>query len=357
MNKIFPIILCGGGGHRLWPLSSMHKPKQFLKLFNNKTLLENTIERFYNNPNCNPPILLTNQAYIKIINNLTKKYNISKIISEPISKNTAPAIATAIIHLFQTNPDDYIIITPSDAYIKNSEFNKYLNTLFINTQNDKIVSLGIKPTDPNTNYGYIEKLNNSNNNLIFSVKQFREKPTLETAKEFLKTNNFLWNSGIFYGKISIIYELFKKHNPVLFKNIENTILNSKTNKRIIYLNKNFYSNCENISIDYALMEKLNQQELGVMELDISWKDIGTYETLETIITKDNDNNAKIGKNIILENSKNNFIISNNTTICCSNINDLLIVEKNGIVFITSKENIQNLKSTLTNFEKQINGKS
>lgn len=354
MSKIFPIILCGGSGHRLWPLSSTDTPKQFLKLFNDKTLLENTIDRLYNNDICYKPVLLTNCKYFNFINNLVKSYNISKIILEPDSKNTAPAIIGAIISLYHTNPDDFVIIMPSDAYIKNIElFNNYVNEAFKYCQNNKIISFGIVPTGPNVNYGYIEKFNSDfDGNFIYSVKQFKEKPDFETAKKFLTTKNFLWNSGIFIGKISLIYKLFEIYNQQLFKNIFNSVKEGISINNVLYLNKYFYSFCENVSIDYSFMEKLNKNELSVMQLDIEWKDLGSYDMLETIIKKDAHNNAKVG-NVLLEDSYNNFIYSTKAKICCSNIKNLLIVENNGTFFITTKDKIVDLKDILNNFEIKV----
>ena len=354
MFKIFPVILCGGAGHRLWPLSSLDVPKQFLKLFNDKTLLENTIDRLYNNENCCGPILLTNHKYLDLIQEVTKSYNVSKIVVEPESKNTAPAIISTIAFLYNTNPDDFVIVMPSDAYMNDIElFNKYLNDLLKDCNGDKIISFGIVPTEPNTNYGYIEKkVNELNKNSIFSIKQFKEKPKIELALKFFQDKNFLWNSGIFVGKISKIYELFKKFNPDLFGNILNSVKNAENTEKFLYLNRYFYSCCENISIDYSFMEKLNQNELCVLQLNLEWKDLGTYQALETIIDKDVNGNGEVG-NVFLQNSKNNFIYSDKNVICGLNIEDLLIIEKNNIMFIANKNKSNDLNSELKKFEEKV----
>ena len=354
MSKIFPVILCGGAGHRLWPLSSLDVPKQFLKLFNDKTLLENTIDRLYDNENCCGPILLTNHKYLDLIQEVTKSYNLSKIVAEPESRNTAPAIISTIAFLYNTNPDDFVIVMSSDAYINDvGLFNEYLNDLLKDYSGDKIISFGIVPTEPNTNYGYIEKeIDDFNKNSIFSVKQFKEKPKIELALKFFQDKNFLWNSGIFVGKISTIYNLFKKYNPNLFENILNSVKNAENTEKILYLNRYFYSYCENISIDYSFMEKLNQNELCVLQLNLEWKDLGTYQTLETIVDKDVNGNAEVG-NVFLHNSKNNFIYSDKNIICGLDIEDLLIIEKNNIMFVVHKNKYNDLNSELKKFEEKV----
>lgn len=354
MSKVFPVILCGGAGHRLWPLSSSEAPKQFLKLFNDRTLLENTIDRLYNNENCYDPILLTNHKYLDLIHEVTRSYNLSKIVAEPESRNTAPAIISTIAFLYNTNPDDFVIVMPSDAYMNDIElFNKYLNDLLKDCNGDKIISFGIVPTEPNTNYGYIEKIDDSSNeNLIFPVKQFKEKPEIELAMEFFQNKNFLWNSGIFVGKISKIYELFEKFNRDLFENILNSVMNAENTKEILYLNRHFYSCCENISIDYSFMEKLSRNELCVLQLNLEWKDLGTYQSLETVINKDTNGNAGVG-NVFLHNSRNNFIYSDKNIICCLNIENLMIVEKNNIMFVVHKNKYNDLNSELKKFEEKV----
>ena len=334
--------MSGGSGNRLWPLSTHKLPKQFINI-DGETFFEKTLKRL-DNKYFEKPIILTNKNYL----NLLKKYKsrISKVIAEPLIRNTTSSIAN-VLEILSDN--DIVVFLPSDSYIKDVEkFNQYLLEGENIVKSGKIACFGVKPKYPEAEYGYIEKGDLIKDN-IFKIKQFKEKPDIITAASFLKSNNFLWNAGIFMGKISFLKELFKKYQPNIYKNITNSIKFATVKGDVIYPDENFYSQCENISIDYGIIEKLDSDRLNVISMDIDWNDIGTYKSLSTFFDNDKNNNQLLSK-AILNNSANNFIFSKNNIVCCSDVSGLVVVEKDGIILITTKENSQNARLLKEKFE-------
>lgn len=352
---IIPIILSGGNGTRLWPLSRKSKPKQFIDFSGSGTMFTQTIRRFKNKKVFSDPIIMGNIAHEKLIDNEVKKNKLknSKIILEPKAKNTAPAIAATIEYLHKKGMDNEIVVfLPSDAYIDNSDdFSSYLIEGKEIAEQNKIVVFGIKPLYPEIGYGYI-KLGDKKNNNSFLVDKFVEKPDIETAIEFLKDGHYLWNAGIFMTKVSVLLELFKKHSPTLIQNIETTIKNSVEKLNKFYLDKDNFLKSEEISIDYAIIEKLDSSNLAVISMNIIWSDLGSFKSLYDIDTnKNKDNNIVRGK-AILHNSENCYIKSNKKIICCTDVDDLVIVEDKNIILIMKKDKSQNVKKLIEKIKEE-----
>ncbi|WOE69449.1 mannose-1-phosphate guanylyltransferase/mannose-6-phosphate isomerase [Hydrogenimonas thermophila] len=319
------IILSGGSGTRLWPLSRKLLPKQFLELFNNKTLFQLTIER--NSKICDKCMVISNidQYFIALdqLEELDNKFKVdnTKFLLEEIGKNTAPAIAFAAL---ESSPDEILFVTPSDHLIKNEE--KYLQAIEKAKEfadKDFLVTFGIKPTEPNTGYGYIEANN-------YDVIKFHEKPDFQTAKEYVKKGNYYWNSGMFMFKAGKFLAELKKHNSKLFEEI----LKSYEKRQKISENQlrlREMNNIPDISVDYAVMEK--SDKIKIISSKFEWNDVGSFDSLVNEIES---------KDYIGIDSKDNFIYSNKM-VATIDIEDLIVIDTDDALLITKKGSTQKVK--------------
>ena len=326
------IILCGGSGTRLWPLSRKLMPKQFLKLFDNKkkSLFQKTIER--NSNICNQFMVITNEEQyfialdqIEEINNLEYSIKNKTFLLEEIGKNTAPAIAFAAL---ESNENEILFVTPSDHLIKdNDNYKKAIQEAQKLAKQDYLVTFGINPIEANTGYGYIEADNND-------VLKFHEKPNAKTAKEYLKKGNFYWNSGMFMFKAGVFLEELKKYSPEIY----NEILKTQRQKVIenqIRLKE--MHNIPDISIDYAIMEK--SDKIKVVKSEFQWNDVGSFDSLIDEIESN--------KTIEVE-SKNNFYYSDNNKkiISAIGLEDFIIIDTKDALLISKKGETQKVKKII-----------
>ncbi len=343
INSNYVVIMAGGIGSRFWPLSQPHYPKQFLDfLGTGKTFLQETLERFLPISPIENILIVTNQEYKEIVKEQIPDLPIENILLEPIRKNTAPCIAYANSVIYSRDSNANIVVSPSDHLIINIE--KFQNIIkngieFIN-QNNALLTIGIKPTRPETGYGYIQ-LNSDEKSKknILRVKTFTEKPNIELAKFFLKSGDFYWNSGIFLWNINAINKAYNKYMPeihFLFKEL--TDQNIYNNKKLSYI----YSECPNISVDYGIMEKADN--VFVIKADFGWSDLGTWGSLYDNLNKDKNNNVIFGKNVYIQNSNWNYInISDKNIAIINGVNDLIIVEQDGKILISDKNKEQDIK--------------
>lgn len=346
---VTPVILSGGNGTRLWPLSCRSKPKQFVKVLNNETMFTQTVKRFQKLNNYNDIIILGNINHKKLIEEEIKnnKLKNTTVFLEPKAMNTAPAIGAVVNYMVNNNRGEEIVVfCPSDAYINDSDiFIKSLLQGEKEAEKGKVVCFGIQPLYPETGYGYI-KLGNKLDDDLYEVDRFVEKPNIEKAIQFLKDGNYLWNGGIFMAKASVLYDLFKKHQKRLFDNLDLTLKNSRVEESVVYLNKDHFENCEEISIDYAVIENLNSNNLATVPLRLIWSDLGSYKSLFDIDNeKTKNNNVSVGK-VIVHNTENCFISSKNKIVCCSDVDDLVIIEENDVILIMKKDKSQNVKKII-----------
>ncbi|MBU3014234.1 mannose-1-phosphate guanylyltransferase/mannose-6-phosphate isomerase [Poseidonibacter lekithochrous] len=324
------MILCGGNGTRLWPISRSLMPKQFVKLFDNKSLFQLTVGR--NKDLCKEQYIISNtDQYFLALDQLEElKCNNVKYLLEPIAKNTAPAIALACMTL---DYDEIVLVSPSDHLIKNeSEYKKVLIQAKELAEKDHIVTFGIKPESPETGYGYIEAKG-------LDVLSFKEKPDLKTALEYLEKGNYYWNSGMFCFKAGVFLDELKKYSPKIYETSLNAISNTKKSDLIRISHQDMDLIPED-SIDYAVMEQ--SKKVKVVYSDISWNDLGSFDALSQEFEKDENGNS-IDDNIITINSKNNFIHTSDRMITLADIDDLTIVDTPDALLITKKGSSQKIK--------------
>ena len=326
------IILCGGNGTRLWPISRTLMPKQFVKLFDNESLFQLTIKR---NLELYPKQLIvsnTQQYFLAKdqLDELSISNKNTSFLLEPIGRNTAPAIALACLSL---QPDEIVLVSSSDHLIKNqTNYNKVLKRAKELAQDDFLVTFGITPNYPETGYGYIEAKGEN-------VKAFHEKPDYETATKYIQSQNFYWNSGIFCFKAGIFLEELKKYAPNIYETSQIAYKNAKRDGLIRITDEDMLNIPED-SIDYAVMEK--STKVKIVASDIDWSDLGSFDALDQEFEKDENLNTKTD-NLITINSKNNFIYSKEKLIALVNIEDLIIVDTADALLISKKGNSQKIK--------------
>lgn len=342
---MYGIILAGGSGSRLWPISRELYPKQLLNLNSDKSLLQATFERL---KTCIPEqniISITNTKHTSNIrmqlSGLTKS---PVILSEPVAKNTAPAIAACTKYIIQTsNSDPIIIVAPSDQFIKdNKKFQDTVKKGEKLAQEGYIVTFGIEPSYPETGFGYIntgDKIDEG-----FKVKEFVEKPELETAKKYLNEGTYFWNSGIFMFKASTFLQETEKHAPGIMK-ILNEFDFSKSNEIPFVA----FDKMPNISVDYAVMEK--SDKIALVKLESDWNDLGSWSSIYDISNKDENGNVFIG-HVLDKNSKNSFVYSSSKLVATIGLEDTIIVETEDAVLACKKDQAQNVKQVYETLKKQ-----
>jgi mannose-1-phosphate guanylyltransferase len=337
MKKNFCVIMAGGIGSRFWPMSRTAYPKQFLDILGTgRTLLQQTYDRFL--PVCPKEniFIVTNDSYTDLVKEQLPELKDHQILSEPARKNTAPCVAYASYKIQQIEPDANIVVAPSDHLItKEDTFIKAIRSCFKKAESeDCLVTLGIKPTRPDTGYGYIqfrESDKQEKDTRIKKVKTFTEKPDLEMAKFFMQSGDFLWNSGIFIWNVKSITKAFSEYMPEMHSAFTegSANLNSKNEEAFI---KDVYSSCKNISIDYAILEKADN--VYVRSSVIGWSDLGTWGSLYTHIKKDENENAIVGKNVMMYGSKGCIVnVPKDKLVVLQGLEDYIIVEAENILLV------------------------
>jgi mannose-1-phosphate guanylyltransferase / mannose-6-phosphate isomerase len=329
------IVLSGGGGTRLWPLSKDSFPKQFLRFGSNSSLLQKTIQRLEKIHFVDLILISTNEASLGLVKEHLEEIAAKKthILTEPCRKNTAPAIGFAMRYLeevFSTTPAEPILVIPSDHLIDpEAIFVQSLDEMRKVVLENKIITFGIRPTKPETGYGYIQ-IGKRYDSFSYEAAQFVEKPNLELAQKYVKDSHYYWNSGMFLFSSSTFWEELNTHCPELF-----SLLNGSY-KDI----KNRFSQMPNISIDFALMEK--SKKILVCPLAVSWSDIGSWDSLYDVLEKDENQNVKIGSVLDID-TKNSFIFGNKRLISTVGIEDLLVIETEEAIFVGKKGESQKVK--------------
>ena len=278
MQQITPVILCGGSGSRLWPLSRKSYPKQFVPLVGNKTLFQNSATRLTGKQFKNP-VIVTNSDYRFIVTEQLQEIGIDPgaILIEPEGRNTAPAILAAALFEYQINPDAILIVAPSDHVINDiNAFQLAIEEAYKIALAGQLVTFGIKPSHPETGYGYLE-LSKISTTQAVPLKAFVEKPDLSNAKKMFQSENFLWNSGIFLFQAKDIIEAFKKYSPPDLDAVSLSLTNSINDLGFCRLNLTDWVKTENISIDYAIMEK--SDNLSVVPFNAGWSDLGGWDAV------------------------------------------------------------------------------
>jgi mannose-1-phosphate guanylyltransferase len=344
MNKnYYAIVMAGGVGSRFWPVSKTTFPKQFHDMLGSgQTLLQKTVFRLQNTIPTENIRILTNSSYTKLVLEQLPQFSENQVIAEPAMRNTAPCILMASLKIHKENPEAVMIVAPSDHWIEDElAFSMDLKTAFEFAQSkDALMTLGIKPTFPNTGYGYIE-YESGDNSIVKSVSQFREKPDYESAKKFISSGNFLWNAGIFVWSTKAVLKAFESLQPSMFDlfNRGNSVYNTIDEAEFVTKN---YEMSENISVDYALME--HSKNVYVLAANFDWNDLGTWGSLYSKITDNNTQNAIVNARLLAQDSSGNMIKTDtNKIVVIDSLNDYIIVEENEILLIFPKEKEQDIK--------------
>ena len=350
---IVPLILCGGSGSRLWPLSRESYPKQFLSIKNDDkySLLQKTLRRISSLKNLKKPIFVCNEEHRFIVAEQIRKLNIKDfiILLEPFGRNTAPAITLGALKSLELEEDPTLLVLSSDHEINNQE--KFISVVEKGlkfAEQNKLVTFGVIPTKPEVGYGYIKSKEPLVNNVDgFAIDSFIEKPDLETAKKFLKDNRFTWNSGIFMFNSQKIIKEINKFKPRILVSCSNSIKKSIFDLDFQRLDKTSFEACEDISIDVAVMEKTS--EGIVIPLDAGWSDVGSWEAVWETSKKDLDGNYKEGK-VIIEGTKNSYLRSEDRLIVGVDLNNLIVIDTKDAILISDKKSSQKVKNIVNNLK-------
>ena len=358
---LIPVILSGGTGSRLWPLSRASYPKQYLNIdeTNNFSLLQNTYLRLLGLKKLKNPIVISNEEQRFIVAEQMREINVkpNSIILEPFGKNTAPAITLAALQTLSNNNNPMLLVLSSDHKIENDEnFRKVIKDGLIEANKGRLVTFGITPSCPETGYGYIESYKKlTKESPTSKIKKFVEKPNLDLAKKFVKDNHYSWNSGIFLFKASVFLKELEKFEPEIINNCRTALKTGSKDLDFLRINEDSFRKCPNKSIDFALMEKTN---LGsVFNLNAGWDDIGSWKSVWNNSKKDTMGNVTKGK-VLLEDSKNCYLRSEDRLIVGINLNELIIVETKDAILVVNKKATQKVKEIvqLLNIKKFKEGK-
>jgi len=356
-SQINAVILAGGSGSRLWPMSRQNLPKQFLALDGDATLLQTTINRLSPTIKAEDVLIVTQEAHAK-----GEAYHALlpyQSLFEPIGRNTAPAIALAAAYLTRDGADPVMVVLPADHIIKDEVgFRAHLDTAIKAAESGKLVTFGIQPTRPDTGFGYIKAQSLPSSIPHFSkggsggicdsqsvcpVERFTEKPDHETAERFLKEGNYYWNSGMFVWRASVILAEIKKHLPAVHQIVQAILAESQAGSSFQQAVEKHFASMPSISIDYGVLEKSDR--VSLIPCDIGWNDIGSWQAVHEISTKDKDGNALQG-NVIAVGSKNNLIRSEKRLVAAIGVEDLCIIETADAVLIAKSDQTQRVREVV-----------
>ncbi len=350
-DNYFCVIMAGGIGARFWPMSRTSHPKQFIDILGTgETLIQQTFTRLQKI--CPPQniYIVTNAIYKELVMNQLDDISEEQVLCEPMRRNTAPCIAYANYKIQKRNPDAIILVAPSDHIIlKEDEFvENALSTMQAVSENDWLMTMGIKPSRPDTGYGYIqfeEQAVYSGDDQVRKVKTFTEKPNLELAKTFLQSGDFLWNSGIFIWSLKSIIIAFEKHLPEIDNLFKDGGDYYDTEDEMQFI-KDTYAVCRNVSIDYGVMEKA--ENVFVRISDYGWSDLGTWGSLYDIRRKDDKGNAVVGKNVMLYDTQNCIVnVPKEKLVVLQGLKDYILVEEEGILLVCKKADEQNIRQIVS----------
>lgn len=338
------LIMAGGKGTRFWPLSTEEKPKQFLNLIGEETMIQMTVNRIKPIIPIERVFVCTGEMYVDLVKEQLPELPEQNIIVEPEGRNTAPCIALSAFVMNRQYKDANMVVLPADHLIVNEE--EFRNTIlsadeFLDEDKEAIVTLGMEPTRPETGYGYIRygtKSERTTNHEVIKVDAFVEKPNLEKAKEYLKEGNYLWNGGMFVWSIDNILNQIKTHSKNTYTALERIeIIND--NYLQDFINSN-YKFTEAISIDYAVLEK--SKDIYVIPSDFGWDDVGSWEALDRYREKDEAGNVLVGNAKVVD-SHGNLVISSNHDIVVEGLKDIYVIENDGKILVGQKSNVRNVK--------------
>jgi len=355
-KNYYAVLMAGGVGSRFWPISTSENPKQFHDMLGTgHTLIQKTFQRLNKFVPTENILILTNERYNDLVLEQLPLVKQEQVVLEPAMRNTAPCILYAALKIQKMNPDGVMIVAPSDHWIENEDaFAKDVTACFDKCENEDVLcTLGIKPTFPNTGFGYIE-FEKEGTSELKKVHQFREKPDYKTAKEFLAQGNFLWNAGIFMWGVNTIVNAFENFQPSQYKLFEAGIAHYNTSGEQEFIKEN-YPKAENISIDYAILEQ--SKTIYVLPATFDWNDLGTWGSLYDKLDKDGDKNAVVNSKVITEDARGNMIRSpKDKIVVVDGLNDYIIVDKEEVLLIYPKSKEQDIKQVLAKVKDKFGDK-
>lgn len=338
------VIMAGGIGSRFWPMSTPEFPKQFVDVLGRgRTMIQMTVERFA--PLC--PLenvwVVTSEDYVDIVKSQIPQIPESNILAEPCARNTAPCIAYACWKIMLRHPSANIVVTPSDALVTDvEEFRRIIrNALAFASEGERVVTLGVKPTRPETGYGYIAASGRVYGSEICAVESFREKPDLETARRYLEAGNYFWNAGIFVWNVETIVSSIRRFTPDLASRMDRMAESFYTldEKKVV---EEIFPTCEKISIDYAVMEKADY--IYTYPSDFGWSDVGTWGSLWTLLPHDDNGNAVVGENVHLYECRGCIVHAPDaSSVVLEGIEDSIVVERAGRILVCRLSEEQRIK--------------
>lgn len=344
MNKnYYAVLMAGGVGSRFWPVSTTDNPKQFHDMLGTgKTLIQKTFDRLNRFIPTENILILTNERYNDLVLDQLPLVKQEQVVLEPAMRNTAPCILYAALKIQKMNPNGVMIVAPSDHWIEDEQaFENDVKVCFDKCEKEEVLcTLGIQPTYPNTGFGYIE-FEKGQQTQLKKVAQFREKPDLETAKEFLAAGNFLWNAGIFMWSVNTIVNAFQNFQPSQYDLFQQgaACYNTGDEKKFIAEN---YPKAENISIDYAILE--NSSAIYTLPATFDWNDLGTWGALYEKLDKDQEENATVNCKTVFEDANGNMVrTTNGKVVVIDGLKDYIVVDKDDVLLIYPKSKQQDIK--------------
>ena len=339
---LLPVVMAGGSGTRLWPLSRTLYPKQFLSLTSRLTMLQETLRRLEGVEH-RPALVICNEVHRFIVAEQMRNVNLanSGILLEPIGRNTAPAVALAALKAISSGEDPILLVLAADHEIQDQQ--RFISSILAAkefAEEGKLVTFGIVPTKPETGYGYI-KTGENLNEYGFKVSAFVEKPELDVAKKYLEDGDYLWNSGIFMFRASVFIDELNKFRPDILKICQQALKSSTQDLDFIRIDNDSFSCCPEESIDYAVMEKTT--EAVVVPLNAHWSDVGSWSALWEISRKDKSGNAIRG-DVLIHDSSDSYLYSQHRLIGVVGVKDLVVVETKDAILVAHKDKVQQVKN-------------
>lgn len=339
------LVMAGGRGTRFWPLSTDEKPKQFLNLIGEDTMIQMTVNRIKPLIPLERIFVCTGEKYVDLVKEQLPELPERNIIVEPEGRNTAPCIALSALIIERYYKDAKMVVLPADHLIKyEGKFRKALSKAeeFVELKKEAIITLGMEPSRPETGYGYIkcaDQVHASDNVVIKKVEKFVEKPNMQKAKEYLADGTYLWNGGMFIWSCANIIEQIKKYSSATYEAL-NKISSIEEKDIQIFIDEN-YKNTEAISIDYAVLEK--SEDVYVIPSDFGWDDVGNWEAIERYREKDPFGNILMGVATVDKDGEDNLIVATNTEVIIDGLNGIYVIENDGKIIVGDKKNIAHIK--------------
>lgn len=353
------IVLCGGSGTRLWPISRSKYPKQLHSLIHSTTLLQDTILRVKNMESFNQEpsffYIVTNESILQLVQENIDAIQLSKdqykIIVEPIGRNSGPAIfmSSFFTQMENENPNEFIVVMSSDHVWNEEDFCECIQKKNIEKFENRILTLGIHPSFPHTGYGYMKR---KSDDPLYSIEEFKEKPNLETAMEYVKSGNYLWNSGTFIFQYKTLIESVQRYQPQWIEIAQQNLQTfKKVDERIYFLNQETFSLFPNIAFDIAIMEKIENG--SVITYHSTWSDIGSFDAIYDIKEKDQNGNILQGEEIYLHDTKNCYVYNQevNSAMAVVGMDNVVIVNTGDAMLVMNKDRCQDIKKIIEKFEK------